>query len=72
MHRDPFPSINASTAIRETMEHISSGRLPANYASDFALFQVATFDPESGRVTPMDPKHVIDCLEIVKDVEDNG
>lgn len=70
--QNPFPSINGSTAIRETREHIEAGRLTPTYASDFALYQIASYDPETMRVTPNDPKHIIDVIEIVKDINDNG
>lgn len=68
-----FPSINASTAIRETEEHIRQGRIPLSYASDYALYLLAEFDPTTMRVTPLeDPKHIIDVVEIVKEIEKHG
>lgn len=69
---DPFPSINAFTAIRETREHIINNRIPKTMARDFALYQLAEYDALTLRVTPLpDPKHIIDVSEIVLEVEAN-
>ena len=66
-HEPVFQSVNAATAIRESQEHIRSGRIPSAYAHDFALYQVGEEDSETGRIFPLeDPKHVIDLLELIE------
>lgn len=68
-----FPSINVATAIRETTDHISSGRIQRSYAQDFALYLVADDDPITMRVTPLEnPKHILDLKEIVKELSNDG
>lgn len=67
-----FFSINAATAIREVTEHVAQGRIPSNYATDYALYLVGDQDNENMRITALEnPKHIIDLREIVQEVE-NG
>lgn len=67
--RDPFPSVNAATALRAIEEEMRAGRMPTSFASDFALYHVGRFDPISMRLTPIDPKHILDLVELVHAME---
>lgn len=67
--REPFPSVNAATALRAIEAEIKDGRMPTLFACDFALYHVGRFDPISMRITPIDPKHIIDLREFVNGPE---
>lgn len=60
-----WQSVNSATAIRETQDHIEAGRISRTYASDYALYQVAEEDNVTGRVTPCEPKHILDLTELL-------
>lgn len=68
-----FPSINSATAIRETLEHLRTGRIPRAHATDFAIYLVADQDPETMRVLGLEsPKHILDVHELLKELDRDG
>ena len=62
---NPFVRPTLGIAIREITDSFSNDELMRNNPIDFSLYQIGTFDPSSGRITPCDPEHVIDIVEFV-------
>lgn len=60
-----WQSVNSATAIRESQAHLEAGRISPTYASDYALFQVGEEDPVTGRIESMEPKHILDLVELI-------
>ena len=66
-----FQSTNVATAIRDTKDLLIQGRLNRVHASDFALYQVGTTDDPNLRIEHLqDPKHILDLVEIIREIED--
>ncbi len=62
----PFPSSTRGTAMREISVGLLKDEQMQVFAEDFALFELAEFQPESGHGTWHDsPLHVIDISELV-------
>ena len=61
----PILHDNDAVCIRSLSEALRQEQMFAERASDFSLYCVGTEDRISGRLTPMDPKHVIDVGEIL-------
>ena len=57
---------NDSVAIRSITDALRQEELFRSRANDFSLYCVGTEDRISGRLTPLDPKHVIDVGEILR------
>ena len=55
---------NDAVAIRSITDALRQEPMFAERAFDFSLYWVGTEDRLSGRLTPIDPKHVIDVGEI--------
>lgn len=69
MFQEVFTSVNVATALRSAADLLKNGSMPAHYAADFSLYQVAEEDPASGRVLPLDdPKHIIDLVDLLPEV----
>lgn len=66
----PFCSATRLTAQREIQHGLAENNMLRTFAMDYTLYEVGSFDEETGRITPCpDPYHVIDVSELVQDVE---
>lgn len=65
----PFFRATEGVAIREITTHISKDEIMSAHPVDFSLYNIGTFDTVSGRLTPCDPKHVIDMTELAESIE---
>ena len=61
----PFYSDNHGTALRQLTMQLERDENMSAFAVDFALYCVGTFDQATGRLTPRDPEHVVDCVELI-------
>ena len=60
----PFFSENHGTAIRSVQVQLEQDEKMRSFAEDFAIYCVGSFDVGTGRLTPRDPEHVVDCREL--------
>lgn len=65
----PLCRVTQGVAIRE----ISNGMLQDENltlnARDFSLYKLGDYDEQSGRLTPCDPKHIVDFTELLPSKE---
>lgn len=62
---NPFTRPTTGIAIRDITDGLASDDQMSKNAKDFSLHSIGRFDPISGRITPNDPKHVIDISELL-------
>lgn len=61
----PFHSVTRATAMREVSTGLQQDEAMQVNAADFALYEIGSFDPITGRLTAQDPYHVCDVRELV-------
>lgn len=64
----PFFSPNVATAIRAVSQAANEpGHNFNNYAQDYDLYQVASFDEMTGKIAGLDsPQHVVKLVDIIE------
>lgn len=59
-YQNPIVRPTAAAAVREVHDLLKQDEKMAEHAEDYTLVQLGTFDFDSGRITPQDPKVIID------------
>lgn len=60
----PFSAPNEAVAIRDVQSFLDQDRIPN--PEDQELYLVGRFDPESMRLTPQDPSHIINLVNLLE------
>ena len=60
----PFAAPNEAVAIRDVQTYIRESRIPN--PEDQELYRVGSYDPETMRLTPSDPNHILNCTSLIE------
>lgn len=67
----PFTSQTRATAMREVSVGLKNDQTMTQYAVDFSVWEIGTFDITSGRITAQEPYHVCQITDLVQAGEMN-
>lgn len=68
----PFFSANSNTAERELSQAVNVPSTPErpngfyDFAEDYTLFLIGSFDENTGKISAYEPKGIINCLKLKK------
>lgn len=65
----PMYSVNDATITRELHAGVAQDPKLAAMAGDLTLYRIGSFNPDSGRLTPVDPVAIFDLNEIKQNSE---
>ena len=72
VHCTPFPALNSDLAKRD-LTKVPEGNDYREFAEDYTLFEVATYDDHTGKITPYEAiRSICNFVSIMRTTEENA